>query len=141
MLVGAFASTTSAIGSVDATVQMGLSAISPPAFVLPMLFIISAFIGNGNGHLDGHHCGLCTDCLWFLKPLILLLVYAIGAVCGRCDVWCRPVNDFVYHHRSHHQLKTFSFEQSFVLMSGFAVPAALVTIAIYVFKHPSNRNH
>ena len=45
MLAGAFASTSSAIGSVDATVQLGLSLI-PPTFVLPMLFVISAFIAT-----------------------------------------------------------------------------------------------
>src|SRR5690606_23682084 len=39
MLAGAFASISSAIGSVDATVQLGLSLI-PSAFVLPMLFVI-----------------------------------------------------------------------------------------------------
>ena len=48
MLAGAFASVSSAIGSVDATVQMGLSVI-PPSFVLPMLFVISAFIATAMG--------------------------------------------------------------------------------------------
>lgn len=44
----AFASVTSAIGSVDSTVQFGLSII-PSEFVLPMLFIISAFIATAMG--------------------------------------------------------------------------------------------
>ena len=48
MLAGAFASVSSAIGSVDATVQFGLSII-PPEFVLPMLFIISAFVATAMG--------------------------------------------------------------------------------------------
>ena len=48
MLAGAFASVSSAIGSVDATVQMGLSVI-PSEFVLPMLFVIAAFIATAMG--------------------------------------------------------------------------------------------
>lgn len=48
MLAGAFASVTSSIGSVDSTVQFGLSII-PPEFVLPMLFVISAFIATAMG--------------------------------------------------------------------------------------------
>ena len=36
------------MGNVDATVQLGLSLISPE-FVLPMLFIIAAFIATAMG--------------------------------------------------------------------------------------------
>ena len=72
MLAGAFASTTSAIGSVDATVQMGLSAI-PPAFVLPMLFIISAFIATAMGTSMGTIAACAPIAFGSLKPPILLL--------------------------------------------------------------------
>ena len=52
MLAGAFASTTSAIGSVDATVQMGLSAI-PPAFATLFLIPVPATGGIKSRPLVG----------------------------------------------------------------------------------------
>jgi Na+/H+ antiporter NhaC len=81
MLAGAFASTTSAIGSVDATVQMGLSAI-PPAFVLPMLFIISAFIATAMGTSMGTIAACAPIAFGFSQATDIAAVYAIGAVVG-----------------------------------------------------------
>src|SRR5690606_21438502 len=81
MLAGAFASTTSAIGSVDATVQLGLSII-PPSFVLPMLFIISAFIATAMGTSMGTIAACAPIAFGFSQVTNIEAVYAIGAVVG-----------------------------------------------------------
>ena len=48
LLAGGFATTATAIGSVDATVNFGLSLV-PPAFILPGLFLIGAFVSTAMG--------------------------------------------------------------------------------------------
>ena len=48
LLAGGFAATATAIGSVDATVNFGLSLV-PPAFILPGLFLIGAFVSTAMG--------------------------------------------------------------------------------------------
>ena len=48
LLAGAFASVSDSIGSVEATVQLGLRII-PAEWVLPTLFLISAFIATAMG--------------------------------------------------------------------------------------------
>ena len=79
MLAGAFASTSSAIGSVDATVQLGLSLI-PPAFVLPMLFVISAFIATAMGTSMGTIAACAPIAFGFAQVTNIETVMAIGAV-------------------------------------------------------------
>ena len=73
MLAGAFASVSSAIGSVDATVQLGLSIISPE-YVLPMLFIISAFVATAMGTSMGTIAACAPIAFGFIrKPRTLML--------------------------------------------------------------------
>jgi len=48
LLAGAFASVAKSIGGVDATVNMGLAFI-PPSYILPGLFIITAFVATAMG--------------------------------------------------------------------------------------------
>lgn len=81
MLAGAFASVSSAIGSVDATVQLGLSIISPE-FVLPMLFIIAAFIATAMGTSMGTIAACAPIAFGFTQATDIAPVYAIGAVVG-----------------------------------------------------------
>ena len=81
MLAGAFASVSSAIGSVDATVQLGLSII-PPEFVLPMLFLISAFIATAMGTSMGTIAACAPIAFGFTQATDIEAVYAIGAVVG-----------------------------------------------------------
>ena len=81
MLAGAFASVSSAIGSVDATVQLGLSII-PPEFVLPMLFLISAFIATAMGTSMGTIAACAPIAFGFTQATDIEPVYAIGAVVG-----------------------------------------------------------
>jgi Na+/H+ antiporter NhaC len=81
MLAGAFASVSSAIGSVDATVQLGLSLISPE-FVLPMLFIIAAFIATAMGTSMGTIAACAPIAFGFSQVTEIAPLYAIGAVVG-----------------------------------------------------------
>lgn len=81
MLAGAFASVSSAIGSVDATVQFGLSII-PAEFVLPMLFIISAFIATAMGTSMGTIAACAPIAFGFANATDIGTAYAIGAVVG-----------------------------------------------------------
>ena len=81
MLAGAFASVSSAIGSVDATVQLGLSVIAPE-FVLPMLFIIAAFIATAMGTSMGTIAACAPIAFGFAQVTEIEAVYAIGAVVG-----------------------------------------------------------
>ena len=81
MLAGAFASVSSAIGSVDATVQLGLSMI-PPSFVLPMLFLIAAFIATAMGTSMGTIAACAPIAFGFSQATDIAAVYAIGAVVG-----------------------------------------------------------
>lgn len=81
MFAGAFASVSSTIGSVDATVQLGLSII-PPSFVLPMLFIISAFIATAMGTSMGTIAACAPIAFGFAQVTDIEVVYAIGAVVG-----------------------------------------------------------
>ena len=81
MLAGAFASVSSAIGSVDATVQLGLSVIAPE-FVLPMLFIIAAFIATAMGTSMGTIAACAPIAFGFSQVTDIETVYTIGAVVG-----------------------------------------------------------
>lgn len=81
MLAGAFASVSSMIGSVDATVQLGLSIIAPE-FVLPMLFIIAAFIATAMGTSMGTIAACAPIAFGFTQATDIAPVYAIGAVVG-----------------------------------------------------------
>lgn len=81
MLAGAFASVTSAIGSVEATVQFGLSVI-PAEFVLPMLFVISAFIATAMGTSMGTIAACAPIAFGFANATDIGTAYAIGAVVG-----------------------------------------------------------
>ena len=132
MLAGAFASTTSAIGSVDATVQMGLSAI-PPAFVLPMLFIISAFIATAMGTSMGTIAACAPIAFGFSQATDIAAVYAIGAVVGGAMFGdnLSMISDTTIAATTSQKVQ---LRDKFRVNVWIAVPAALITIAIYVFS-------
>ncbi|MEY1661111.1 Na+/H+ antiporter NhaC family protein [Isoalcanivorax beigongshangi] len=81
LLAGAFASVTQSIGSVDATVQMGLS-LMPASAVLPALFIITAFIATAMGTSMGTIAAAAPIAVGFAGATGLSLPLAIGAVVG-----------------------------------------------------------
>ncbi|WP_150306086.1 Na+/H+ antiporter NhaC family protein [Pseudomonas saliphila] len=80
-LAGAFATVTGAIGGVTATVNMGLSFI-PPAFVLPGLFLIAAFISTAMGTSMGTIGAVAPVALGFAEATGISIPLAMGAVIG-----------------------------------------------------------
>lgn len=134
MLAGAFASVSSAIGSVDATVQLGLSLISPE-FVLPMLFIISAFIATAMGTSMGTSMGTIAACapiaFGFTQATDILPIYAIGAVVGGAmfgDNLSMISDTTIAATRS----QNVELRDKFRVNVWIALPAAIMTLIAYV---------
>ncbi len=132
MLAGAFASVSSAIGSVDATVQMGLSVI-PPSFVLPMLFVISAFIATAMGTSMGTIAACAPIAFGFAQVTGIPVVYAIGAVVGGAMFGdnLSMISDTTIAATSSQKVQ---LRDKFRVNVWIAVPASIVTILIYIFN-------
>ena len=136
MLAGAFASVSSAIGSVDATVQMGLSVI-PPSFVLPMLFVISAFIATAMGTSMGTIAACAPIAFGFAQVTEIPVVYAIGAVVGGAMFGdnLSMISDTTIAATSSQKVQ---LRDKFSVNVWIAVPASIVTILIYIFNTGSS---
>jgi len=130
MLAGAFASVSSAIGSVDATVQLGLSII-PPEFVLPMLFLISAFIATAMGTSMGTIAACAPIAFGFTQATDIEPVYAIGAVVGGAMFGdnLSMISDTTIAATS--SLKV-QLRDKFRVNVWIAVPASVISLMIYV---------
>ena len=129
MLAGAFASVSSSIGSVDATVQFGLSII-PPTLVLPMLFIISAFIATAMGTSMGTIAACAPIAFGFAAATDIATVYAIGAVVGGAmfgDNLSMISDTTIAATRS----LNVELRDKFKVNVWIAVPAAVITLCIY----------
>ncbi|WKT72763.1 Na+/H+ antiporter NhaC family protein [Acinetobacter variabilis] len=136
MLAGAFASVSSAIGSVDATVQMGLSVI-PPSFVLPMLFVISAFIATAMGTSMGTIAACAPIAFGFAQVTEIPVVYGIGAVVGGAMFGdnLSMISDTTIAATSSQKVQ---LRDKFSVNVWIAVPASIVTILIYIFNTGSS---
>lgn len=130
MLAGAFASVSSAIGSVDATVQLGLSLISAE-FVLPMLFIISAFIATAMGTSMGTIAACAPIAFGFTQATDILPIYAIGAVVGGAmfgDNLSMISDTTIAATKS----QNVELRDKFRVNVWIALPAAIMTLIAYV---------
>lgn len=130
MLAGAFANVSSAIGSVDATVQLGLSLISAE-FVLPMLFIISAFIATAMGTSMGTIAACAPIAFGFTQATDILPIYAIGAVVGGAmfgDNLSMISDTTIAATRS----QNVELRDKFRVNVWIALPAAIMTLIAYV---------
>ena len=130
MFAGAFASVSSTIGSVDATVQLGLSII-PPSFVLPMLFIISAFIATAMGTSMGTIAACAPIAFGFAQVTDIEVVYAIGAVVGGAmfgDNLSMISDTTIAATRS----QNVELRDKFRVNVWIAVPASVITLMIYI---------
>ncbi len=137
MLAGAFASVSSTIGSVDATVQLGLSVI-PPSFVLPMLFLISAFIATAMGTSMGTIAACAPIAFGFSQATDIAAVYAIGAVVGGAMFGdnLSMISDTTIAATSSQKVQ---LRDKFRVNVWIAVPAALATVVVYfLLSHSSN---
>lgn len=81
LLAGGFASVAKAIGGVDAVVNLSLSAI-PPSFVLPGLFIMTAFMATAMGTSMGSIAAVAPIAVGVAEASDLSLVLAVGTVMG-----------------------------------------------------------
>ena len=136
MLARAFASTTSSIGSVNATVQLGLSII-PPSFVLPMLFIVSAFIATAMGTSMGTIAACAPIAFGFSQVTNIEAVYAIGAVVGGAMFGdnLSMISDTTIAATSSQKVQ---LRDKFRVNVWIAVPAAVLSILIYaLISHDS----
>lgn len=135
MLAGAFASVSSSIGSVDATVQLGLSII-PPEFVLPMLFLISAFIATAMGTSMGTIAACAPIAFGFSQATDIAAVYAIGAVIGGAMFGdnLSMISDTTIAATSSQKVQ---LRDKFKVNVWIAVPASIVTLIIYVLTSQS----
>ncbi len=81
LLAGAFASVAKAVGGVDATVNFGLSVI-PPAFVLPGLFVIAAFVATSMGTSMGTIAAIAPIAVGVAEATELSLPLTVATVVG-----------------------------------------------------------
>ncbi|MBC99316.1 MAG: sodium:proton antiporter [Halobacteriovoraceae bacterium] len=79
LLAGAFAAVAKASGGVDATVNLGLSAMSP-SMILPGIFIISAFIATAMGTSMGTIAAVAPVALGIAESAELSLSLTAGVV-------------------------------------------------------------
>lgn len=130
MLAGAFASVSSAIGSVDATVQLGLSII-PPDFVLPMLFIISAFIATSMGTSMGTIAACAPIAFGFTQVTDINVIYAIGAVVGGAMFGdnLSMISDTTIAATTSQNV---ALRDKFRVNVWMAIPASLISLIIYM---------
>ena len=136
MLAGAFASTTSSIGSVNATVQLGLSII-PPSFVLPMLFIVSAFIATAMGTSMGTIAACAPIAFGFSQVTNIEAVYAIGAVVGGA-MFGDNLSMISATTIAATSSQKVQLRDKFRVNVWIAVPAAILSILIYaLISHDS----
>jgi len=81
LLAGAFASVMKSIGAVDATVNFALASV-PSSFILPGLFIISAFIATAMGTSMGTIAAIAPVALGVSEVSDIDLVLAVSSVVG-----------------------------------------------------------
>ncbi len=81
LLAGGFAATATAIGSVDATVNFGLSLV-PPAFILPGLFLIGAFVSTAMGTSMGTVAAITPIALGVAAQTSIEVPVLMGVVLG-----------------------------------------------------------
>lgn len=79
LLAGGFASVAKAIGGVDAVVNFSLNVISPP-FVLPGLFIMTAFMATAMGTSMGSIAAVAPIAVGMAEASGLSMVLVVGAV-------------------------------------------------------------
>ncbi|NCP62583.1 MAG: Na+/H+ antiporter NhaC family protein [Alphaproteobacteria bacterium] len=129
LLAGAFATATQGIGSIDATVNWGLS-ILPTSFLLPGLFIIAAFMATAMGTSMGVIATVAPLALGLSSQTGLNCSWCMGAVVSGAmfgdnlslisDTTIASVNT-----------QGAKFKEKFILNATFAIPAMIITILIF----------
>ena len=131
LLAGAFAAVTKASGGVDATVNLGLSAI-PANLILPGIFLISAFIATSMGTSMGTIAAVAPVALGIaesaeMNSAITAGVVLSGAMFG--DNLSIISDTTIAATRSQGCAMKDKFRENIYI----ALPAALVSICIFSF--------
>ena len=122
LLAGGFAATATAIGSVDATVNFGLSLV-PPAFILPGLFLIGAFVSTAMGTSMGTVAAQTS-----IEVPVLMGVVLGGAMFG--DNLSMISDTTIAATRTQGCEMGDKFRMNFLIV----LPAALLTVALLWFS-------
>ncbi len=129
LLAGAFATVAKATGSVDASVQLGLS-LFPDYFILPGLFLVAAFISTAMGTSMGTIAAIAPIALGFIESAdlnasVVAGVIISGAIFG--DNLSIISDTTIASTRSQGAHMKDKFKVNFK----FAVPAALICLVIF----------
>ncbi|MGB1197540.1 MAG: Na+/H+ antiporter NhaC family protein [Thalassotalea sp.] len=131
LLAGAFATVAKATGSVDASVQLGLS-IFPDYLLLPGLFIVAAFLSTAMGTSMGTIAAIAPIALGFVETADLDASIVAGCIISGAifgDNLSIISDTTIASTRSQGAHMKDKFKVNFK----FAVPAALICIVIYGF--------
>ena len=128
LLAGAFATVAKATGSVDASVQLGLS-LFPDYFLLPGLFLVAAFLATAMGTSMGTIAAIAPIALGFIESSnidasVIAGCIISGAIFG--DNLSIISDTTIASTRSQGAHMKDKFRVNFK----FAVPAALICLAI-----------
>lgn len=129
LLAGAFATVAKATGSVDASVQLGLS-IFPDYLLLPGLFLVAAFISTAMGTSMGTIAAVAPIALGFtentgIDASVIAGVIISGAIFG--DNLSIISDTTIASTRSQGAHMKDKFKVNFF----FAVPAAVIAIVLF----------
>lgn len=133
LLAGAFATVMEAIGGVEATVNLGLSLL-PAAFILPGLFVISAFISLSMGTSMGTLAAVAPIAVGVSGSTELSGAITLGAVVGGAmfgDNLSIISDTTIAATRTQGCSMTDKFRANLWI----AVPAAVITTAVLFFMH------
>ena len=136
LLAGSFATLTQHIGSIEATVNLGLHII-PPALLLPGLFLIASFIATAMGTSMGTIATMAPLALSFATQTGLNCPLCVGAVVGGAMFGDNVslVSDTTIASVS---TQGANAKQKFLLNLRIALPAMVATIAIYLMHMTPN---
>lgn len=131
LLAGAFATVAKSTGSVDASVQLGLS-VFPDYLILPGLFIVAAFLSTAMGTSMGTIAAIAPIALGFIETAdldagIVAGCIISGAIFG--DNLSFISDTTIASTRSQGAKMKDKFKVNFK----FAIPAALICLIIFVF--------
>ena len=134
LLAGGFAMVTKNIGSIDATVNWGLSLV-PPTLLLPGIFIIAALMATAMGTSMGVIATMGPLAIGISTQAGLSSSWCIGAVLSGAmfgdnlslisDTTIASVNT-----------QGAKFKEKFLMNAAFALPAMVLTIVIFYLYSP-----
>lgn len=131
LLAGAFATVAKATGSVDVSVQLGLS-VFPDYLLLPGLFIVAAFLSTAMGTSMGTIAAIAPIALGFIETADLNAGLVAGCIISGAmfgDNLSFISDTTIASTRSQGAKMKDKFKVNFK----FAIPAALISLIIFFF--------